>query len=204
MFPQGKPLSLTDLLVRHYDELVRHASGVLRRRNGAAASEGGTHQTRDLAREAVHEVCLQLLRGHESAADVRVPLAFLRTLSKRRAIDNLRSEALWRRLASGGDDCPEYLEHAAASETEPDRRYAARQQFTLLMQAVESLPPRCRDVFVLHKIHEWSQPRVAEYLGISLKTVEKHIRVGIACCRYALSETLAGTPSVRGVDAATG
>ncbi|MBW7903314.1 MAG: sigma-70 family RNA polymerase sigma factor [Rhodocyclaceae bacterium] len=191
MFPQGKPLSLTDLLVRHYDELVRHASGVLRRRDGAAAS-GSAHQTRDLAREAVHEVCLQLLRGHESAADLRVPLAFLRTLSKRRAIDNLRSEALWRRLASAGDDCPEYLEYAAAGEAEPDRRCYARQQFTLLIQAVESLPPRCRDVFVLHKIHEWTQPRVAEYLGISPKTVEKHIRIGIACCRYALSETLAG------------
>jgi RNA polymerase sigma-70 factor (ECF subfamily) len=57
-----------------------------------------------------------------------------------------------------------------------------------LAQAIESLPPRCRDVFVLHKIHEWPQAQVAAHLGISIKTVEKHMRTALACCRFALRD----------------
>ena len=54
--------------------------------------------------------------------------------------------------------------------------------------AIESLPPRCREVFVLHKVHELPQAEVALTLGISRKAVEKHVR--LAACRAALQREL--------------
>ncbi len=35
----------------------------------------------------------------------------------------------------------------------------------------------------MHKIHEIPQAQVADRLGISVKTVEKHLRLGLAACR---------------------
>lgn len=178
--PAGTPMLAR--LVHHYDELVAYVA------RAAGRFYVDRHQLRDTAREAVHEVCLQLLNGGDDTRGVQVPLAFLRTLSKRRAIDHLRREMAWHHLAGSLDEHPGILDMVAAAHTEPEQRALAAQQLRLLAQAIESLPPRCREVFVLHKIHEWPQAAVARHLGISLKTVEKHLRIAVACCRFALAE----------------
>jgi len=41
--------------------------------------------------------------------------------------------------------------------------------------AVEALPPRTRDVFLLHRVDEVSVKIIADRLGISTRTVEWHI-----------------------------
>jgi len=180
MLSKDVPSPLLARLVQHYEELVGYVC------RAAGAFQNDRHQVRDTAREAVHEVCLQLLKGEQGGEEVKVPLAFLRTLSKRRAIDNLRQEKGWRQLATSFDEHPELQHLCAGQVSEPEYRHAMRQQLMLLAQSIDSLPPRCRDVFVLHKIHEWPQAEVARHLGISLKTVEKHLRIGVACCRFAL------------------
>jgi len=38
----------------------------------------------------------------------------------------------------------------------------------------------------MHKIHELPQKEVAVQLGISLKTVEKHLKLGMSHCRIML------------------
>lgn len=185
MRTQSPSHPLIAALVHHYDELVRYAGRVFQGR--------GAQQAGDMAREAVHEVCLQLLHQPPANDAVKIPLAFLRTLSKRRAIDSLRSEALWQQMAGSFAVHPEALEQATAICHGPEQRYAANQQLHRLVQAIESLPPRCQDVFVLHHVHQWPQRQVAEHLGVSLKTVEKHLRIGIACCRYAMADLLPDT-----------
>jgi RNA polymerase sigma factor (sigma-70 family) len=41
------------------------------------------------------------------------------------------------------------------------------------------LPPQCRAAFTLRVFHECSYKEVADRLGISAKTVEKHIARGL-------------------------
>jgi RNA polymerase sigma-70 factor (ECF subfamily) len=43
----------------------------------------------------------------------------------------------------------------------------------------------------MHKLHEIPQAEVAQRLGISLKTVEKHLRVGMIACREHLQSEVA-------------
>lgn len=183
MLSKDAPSPLLARLVHHYDELVAYVW------RAAGRLHLDRDQARDSAREAVHDVCLQLL-GNQDTHDVRVPLAFLRTLSRRRAIDNLRRDLAWQRLTASIEDHPEMAQLPAGAACEPHQRVQARQQLALLAQAVEALPARCRDVFVLHKIHEWPQAQVAQHLGISVKTVEKHMRTAVACCRFALADVL--------------
>src|SRR3546814_10782042 len=59
----------------------------------------------------------------------------------------------------------------------PDLAIQQAQQQAWLRQAMLSLPPRCRQVFVLVRIDGLSQGEVARRCGISVKTVEKHLAV---------------------------
>ncbi len=45
----------------------------------------------------------------------------------------------------------------------------------LVQEAIDRLPPQCRAAFTLRIFHECSYKEVADRLGISVKTVEKHI-----------------------------
>ena len=45
----------------------------------------------------------------------------------------------------------------------------------LVQEAIDRLPPQCRAAFTLRIFHECSYKEVADRLGVSVKTVEKHI-----------------------------
>lgn len=160
-------LSLLSTLVRHYDELVEH----IRRRFGE----------RGFAREVVHDVCVQLLEKHEKEG-VRTPLALLRKITHDNAASRYRGERRRQRWQVAVDELPEVECEAPGQE----RQLEASRTLDQLILAIEGLPPRCQMVFVMHKVHELPQAEVAERLGISLKTVEKHLRLGMAACRAHL------------------
>jgi len=56
-------------------------------------------------------------------------------------------------------------------------------QEALLLEAINHLPPICRQVFVQRKIHSKSHNEIAAMLGISNKTVESHLTKGLVLCR---------------------
>ncbi|WP_338581623.1 RNA polymerase sigma factor [Pseudomonas sp. MAG733B] len=168
-FDSTKP-SLISTLVRHYDELVDR----VRRRFG----------DRGFAREVVHDVCVQLLEKREKEG-VHTPLALLHKISHDQAVSRYRSE---RRRQAWVVAMPE-LPEAACQAPLPAQQYEAAREFERLAQAIAGLPSRCQIVFVMHKIHELPQAEVAARMGISLKTVEKHLRLGLAACRAVLAET---------------
>ncbi|MNO98952.1 putative RNA polymerase sigma factor FecI [compost metagenome] len=159
--------TLVAALVRHYDDLVDS----LRRRFG----------DRYFAHEVVHDVCVQLLEEPEKDG-VRSPLALLRKISHDRAVSLYRSE---RRRQAWVDDQAE-LPDVICTRPTPERQHEAVSELERLSDAIADLPPRCQMVFVMHKIHELSQAEVAERMGISLKAVEKHLRLGMAACRARL------------------
>ena len=88
----------------------------------------------------------------------------------------------------------EELPEAPRDEWSPERISAARAELRLLERALESLPPRCREVVSLRRIDGLSQKEIAVRLGIAEGTVEKHVTLGMR----ALAESLAG----QGVDTA--
>jgi RNA polymerase sigma factor (sigma-70 family) len=81
----------------------------------------------------------------------------------------------------------------AAAET-PDSRPAAdeavfsKQQVLRLHDAIAELPPKCRDVFILHKFHHLSYAEVAARLGITKSTVVKHMIKALDHCRRRVEE----------------
>ncbi|MNF48308.1 putative RNA polymerase sigma factor FecI [compost metagenome] len=132
----------------------------------------------------MHDVCVQLLEAPEKDG-VRVPLALLHKITHDRAISHYRSER--RRHARVEDQAK--LPELVCGAPGPERCHAAINELERLCAAVAELPPRCQQVFVMHKIHELSQQEVAEQLGISVKAVEKHLKMGVSKCLAWLGYT---------------
>lgn len=62
-----------------------------------------------------------------------------------------------------------------SDQPDAERQLSGRQELRRLAAAIETLPARCRDVFKLRKIESLSQREVADRLGLSESTVEKHV-----------------------------
>ena len=60
------------------------------------------------------------------------------------------------------------------------------QELEILMNAIATLPERCRQVMTLQKIHGLSNREIAERLGISIHTVNAHMVIGLMRCREYL------------------
>ena len=69
--------------------------------------------------------------------------------------------------------------HVLVDEVSPERWCGGRQALKRLAEALDRLPDRCREVVWLRRVDELSQKDVALRLGISEKTVEKHIAKGM-------------------------
>jgi RNA polymerase sigma-70 factor (ECF subfamily) len=64
-------------------------------------------------------------------------------------------------------------------ELSPERALSGRQALRRLNEAFDQLPDRCREVLWMRRVEELPQKVVAERLGITEKTVEKHVANGM-------------------------
>ncbi|MFG1477309.1 sigma-70 family RNA polymerase sigma factor [Xanthobacter sp. V4C-4] len=156
---------------RHYDELLRH---VVRRIGNPT-----------LARDVVQDTFLRI-HASAPAGEVASPTAYLFRVADNLAIDHLRQEAARARFAA-----PE-AEHdtAAAPEPSPEQALDYKQRLDALDAAIAELPPKCRDVFLLHKFDGLSHGEIAARLGISRSMVEKHMMKALAHCRDRLADLM--------------
>ena len=65
----------------------------------------------------------------------------------------------------------------------PERQAMARQDLRRLAAAVDELPPRCREAFLLARIDGLANGEVATRLNISRNMVEKHLIKALLHCR---------------------
>ena len=99
-------------------------------------------------------------------------------------------DGLYRR-ESGDEDGLAVLNLDTAGDLAPEAfsSYAdARRRFESFCAAVDRLPPLCRRVFVLRKVYRLSHDEIAEVLGVSHSTIEKHVAKGLIRCRDYLRD----------------
>jgi RNA polymerase sigma-70 factor (ECF subfamily) len=126
----------------------------------------------ETAKEIVQEAFLRTYRERDSVTTLR---AFLFSTARNLAANDYRHRRTVERSAAGnlGD-----LQGNPASES-PESELIRDERNRLIQEAIDHLPRQCRAAFTLRVFHECSYQEVAKRLGISAKTVEKHIARGL-------------------------
>lgn len=110
------------------------------------------------------------------------PRAYLYRMAGNLAVDHVRRQ----KSQIGAISDTDWPNQIATPDPAPDRVVAARQELAILNEAVRDLPERCRMVFLLYRGRGLTMRQIATQLGISEKTVEKHIARAMVDCRRKL------------------
>lgn len=65
---------------------------------------------------------------------------------------------------------------------------STNQEVSVLLEAVDALPPRCREIFILRKLQGVPQKEIARRLGLSEQTVQVQIGRGVRKCAEFLKQ----------------
>jgi RNA polymerase sigma factor (sigma-70 family) len=123
------------------------------------------------ARDLTHEIFLKIT-GQNDPIQIHNPKAYLFRMAANLATDHLRVEH--RRseiLAEAHTLLWEQIE-----SRHPERLLMARQELARLEHALTQLPPLSRKIFHLNRFGRKTQREIAREFGVSLATVEAHIR----------------------------
>lgn len=162
-----KPATLAELFLRHAAEL----KGFLRARRGATDAE-----------DLVQESFVRLLQTSATRLPDD-PRAWLYRTGANLAADAYDHRQVRERVHA---DCPDIEEAAADPGADPARRIETGQRLEQVWIALQHLPEPCRRAFLLNRLDGMSQRAIAAHLGLSEKTVERHILRALEACQRAL------------------
>lgn len=124
----------------------------------------------EAGREAAQDIFMRLLL-HPQAAPIENPRGFLLRSARNLAIDLLRTQSA-RPVIEPIEDHEDTLVDPVS---DPARIAEARQRLRALAEGIGNLPPRCRDVFFLHRFEGLTHKEISGRLDISTKMVEAHL-----------------------------
>lgn len=157
------------------DEVHRHESSL---RNYVRHSFPTVRDVDDVVQESYLRVWRRQMSKpiNQITGSVKASVrGFLFQVARRLALDTIRHER-----ASP-------VEAGADYETVPDDSVSvsirdsvsAEQEYQLVLQAIDRLPARCREVVLLRKIQGKSPAETAQMLGLSEETIHVHTRRGL-------------------------
>lgn len=128
------------------------------------------------SRDAVDEIVQEaFLRTYAQGDAVQIPRAFLFSTARNLASDHRRHDRIAATDTVGDLDDSRVVSSGGPLEDQ----VIADEASQLLREAVDRLPPQCHAAFALKVFHGYSYKEIGDKLGLSQKTVEKHIACGL-------------------------
>lgn len=161
--PAEEQLRIQEIIRRHHTGLIKF----LRRRLSVA----------DDADDVAQETYIRMMK-YEGSRELRSPSAMLFRIAVNVANDHGR--AALSRCASSHTD----IDNVDLTSEQPsaERTVLAEQNLELLLDVIEALPPKCKQVFLLSRAGGMTYAEIAQHCGISVKMVEKQISRAMAAC----------------------
>ena len=152
-------------------EELTHAFRARGERLHAIASRAGPEEIADVVQDA-------FLKTVEAGAkaEIKTPVHLLFRIARNTVIDRLRSKARTSALFRSDGQEADAADHLA----NPERVLIASERLRRAMAVIQKMPPKRREVFLLHRIEGLSYPQIARRAGVSIKTVEKHMTAAMA------------------------
>jgi len=152
------------LYLDHHGWLLRW----LRRRLGCA------HNAADLAQDTFLRVLAR--RDERTALDARQPRSYLRVIAHGLVVDHFRRRALEQAYLEALAALPEPV------SISPEEREIILETLDRIDAMLERLPPKVRQAFLLSQVDGWAYDRIAERIGVSVRTVKRYMREAFEQC----------------------
>ena len=138
--------------------------------------------------DVAQEAYLKAYSAEQDRGEIEYPKAFLFSIAKNLALNELNRKS--RQMTGYIEECGDTVVLEASANTE--NTVEAQESLGIYCEAVAALPEKCRHVYLLRKVHGLTHRTIADNLGISLSTVEKHLRIGALSCRDYVRQINAG------------
>ncbi|OZS72769.1 RNA polymerase subunit sigma [Providencia rettgeri] len=116
---------------------------------------------------------------------VKESRAYLFKIANHVLIDHWRRNQRQTKSETSIDDVT-HEPHFEQSQADPSEILEHQQRIQRLSEALETLPPRRREAFLLYRFDGLSQSEIAERMEISISMVEKHIAAALVHCKKNL------------------
>lgn len=130
------------------------------------------------AEDVVQEAALRVYQTLDTLEAEYLTAYWFRT-ARNLALSRLRHEKVCQRAA------PMLAIEAMlrGGQTDADDQYDSHREKALLVNAINTLPPMCRNVLIARKIEGRTQREIASEMAISVNTVQNHLTQGMKLIR---------------------
>ncbi|MCH2205743.1 MAG: sigma-70 family RNA polymerase sigma factor [Lentisphaerales bacterium] len=135
-------------------------------------------KNRQNAQDIVHDAYLKAMK-----ADSRKPISNIRAFLYRVIGNLVIDQARKTKRRQSKEDAIKINEYLTKEAQTPYQLSLGKERKSILRNAIDELPLKCREVFTLQKISQLSQKEISQQLGISTSTIEKHIIKAMRHCR---------------------
>jgi len=169
-------LSIEQAFQRYHEGLMRFLNHRLRSEEDAA--------------DVAQETYVRLVQRYRHDLEDETAYTLIFRIAANIANDQLRR----RKTRYASQHCSLEVMAPLSEAPSQERQMAAKQQLDLLYAAIERLPPKCQQVFLLNRVDHMTYPQIARHCDISVKMVEKHIAKALAALRAQVGEWTMDSP----------
>ncbi len=131
-----------------------------------------------MPRDAVQETSLRLLR-YRSQPGLAAPEALMFRVAQSVVSDHFRQ----RSVRHAQDHVPIADLELVADLPTHEQTVSGEEELRLLVAAIQELKPKCRQAFLMSRLHGLTYPQIAERMGLSEQMVAKYISTALLHCR---------------------
>jgi len=164
-------VSIFDYLFHfHYSGLVVYAMKIVREKT--------------IAEDIVQDLFFKLWRDREKLVINQSIKSYLFTSTKNRCLDFLRHQKV-------SDKAKDHFSRESDMELINEDNYLVESELKEIIEmAMEKLPEKCKQIFILNKLQGFKPDEIAEKEDISIRTVEGHIGKAFKILRVELQPHL--------------
>jgi RNA polymerase sigma-70 factor, ECF subfamily len=134
----------------------------------------------EVAEEIVQETFMKIWEGRKEI-EIRGSLHFyLHTAVRNNSINHLRHLLVEKKFNSAKSrQLQQTINFLQLTSEDGSSLLISRELEKSLTEAIDSLPPKCREIFLLHRDEELKYSEIAEKLNISQNTVQRQISIAL-------------------------
>jgi RNA polymerase sigma-70 factor (ECF subfamily) len=139
-------------------------------------------RSREVTEEIIQDIFISVWRKREKLPELYSFRGYLYQIARNRVISYLRGIKTQYRLVQLDEDIP------GSSPNQADHDILYKQYYKIVLDAIETLPERKKEVFALSLDEDLTLQEIAQRLGIAKSTVKQHLYSASASIRDYLKK----------------